>query len=370
MDLAPRALWKGFLKLSLVSCPIALYPALAANERISFRQVNKQTGNRLRHQLVDAVTGEQVQSHDKVRGYEVEDNKFLLVLDDELEAAEQDARRQPYSAVPSRPPAQEGVAKTVEVIAPAPSSRTMLPTDTKAQEEAAIPVRTEWPKPEPLSSLEENPIPTPTPIDDRTIQLDHFIPKTQVDPRYLNTPYYIVPTQDIGQEAFAVIRDAMRNKDVVGIGRVVLARRERPLILEPMGDGIRGTTLRYKHEIRDATDFFARIPRLKLPAEMVRIAQHIIQAKTTDFDLAFLEDRYRTVLIEKLEKKHAEMPRWDGMAKPSAESVISLMEVLKRSLAAEWPTRPAAGRITARRGMAARSKASGKQVAGRIRKLG
>ena len=158
MDLAARALWKGFLKLSLVSCPIALYPALAANERISFRQVNKQTGNRLRHQLVDVVTGEQVQSQDKARGYEVGENKFLLVHDDELEAAEQDARRQLYSAVPSRPPAQEGVAKTVEVIAPAPSSRTTLPTDTKAQEEAAI-VRTEWPKPEPLSSLEENPTP-------------------------------------------------------------------------------------------------------------------------------------------------------------------------------------------------------------------
>jgi Ku protein len=367
MDLAPRALWKGFLKLSLVSCPIALYSALAANERITFRQVNKQTGNRLRHQLVDAVTGEQVQSQDKARGYEVGENKFLLVQDDELEEAEQDARHRPYSAVPSRPPAQDDVSNTVEVIAPAPSSRTPQSTDTNPQEAARV--RTEWPKPEALSSLKENPIPTPTPIDDRTIQLDHFVPKTQVDPRYLNTPYYIVPTQDIGQEAFAVIRDAMRNKDVVGIGRVVLARRERPLILEPMGDGIRGTTLRYTHEIRDSTDFFARIPRLKLPAEMVRIAQHIIQAKTTDFDFAFLEDRYRTVLIEKLEKKHAEMPRWDGMAKPSAESVISLMEVLKRSLAAEWPTRPAAGRVTARRGMAARSKAPGKQVGGsRIRK--
>jgi DNA end-binding protein Ku len=222
-----------------------------------------------------------------------------------------------------------------------------------------------------LMSLGENPIPTPTPIDDRTIQLDHFIPKTQVDPRYLNTPHYIVPTQDIGQEAFAVIRDAMRNKDVVGIGRVVLARRERPLILEPMGDVIRGTTLRYKHEIRDATDLFALIPRLKLPAEMMQIAQHIIQAKTTDFDLAFLEDRYLTVLIEKLEKKHAEMPRSDGMAKPSAQSVIRLMEVLKRSLAAEWPTRPPAGRVTARRGMAARSKPPGKQAGGsRIRKRG
>jgi DNA end-binding protein Ku len=370
MDLAARAFWKGFLKLSLVSCPIALYPALAANERISFRQVNKQTGNRLRHQLVDTVTGEQVQSQDKARGYEVGENKFLLVHDEEIEAAEQDARRRPYSAVPSPSPAQKDVSRTVEVISPAPSSKTTLFTETTAHEEAAILVRAQWSRSEPISSVEQNPIPTPTPIDDRTIQLDHFIPKTQVDPRYLNTPYYIVPTQDIGQEAFAVIRDAMRNADVVGIGRVVLARRERPLILEPMGDGIRGTTLRYQHEIRDATDYFARIPRLKLPAEMVRIAQHIIQAKTTDIDLAFLEDRYRTVLIEELEQKHAEKTRRDEMAKPPAESVISLMEVLKRSLAAEWPKRPAVGRAAARRGKAARSKTPGKQAAGRMRKLG
>ena len=306
---SPCALEGLFEALSLVSCPIALYPALAENERISFRQVNKQTGNRLRHQLVDAVTGEQVQSHAKARGYEVGENKFLLVQDEELKAAEQDARHRPYSTVPSRPPAQENVSKTIELFVPAPSSRTTLPTDTKGQEEAAKPARTERLKPEPLSSLEEDPIPAPTPIDDRTIQLDYFFPKAQVDPRYLNMPYYIVPAQDIGQEAFAVIRDAMRNKNVVGMGRVVLARRERPLILEPMSDGIRATTLRYKHEIRDATDFFARIPKVKLPAEMVRIAEHIIQAEATDFDIAFLEDRYRTVLIEKLEKKHAEMPR-------------------------------------------------------------
>ena len=141
-----------FEALSLVSCPIALYPALAANERISFRQVNKQTGNRLRHQLVDAVTGEQVQSHDKARGYEVGENKFLLVQDEELKAAEQDARHRPYSTVPSRPPAQENVSKTIELFVPAPSSRTTLPTDTKGQEDAAKSARTERPKPEPLSS--------------------------------------------------------------------------------------------------------------------------------------------------------------------------------------------------------------------------
>src|SRR4030095_477500 len=100
IDVVPRAHWKGFLKLSLVSCPIALYPAIAANERVSFRQVNKQTGNRLRLQLVDSVTGKQVQSHDKGLGYEVGENQFLLVGEDEVEAAEQEARRRPYSAAP------------------------------------------------------------------------------------------------------------------------------------------------------------------------------------------------------------------------------------------------------------------------------
>src|SRR3954451_22168563 len=107
--MAPRPHWKGYLKLLLVSCPIALYPAVNAAERISFRQVNRQTGNRLRQQLVDAVTGEPVQAHDKTRGYEVGENQFLLLRDDELEAAERDARRRPFSAVPTSRAAQEYV---------------------------------------------------------------------------------------------------------------------------------------------------------------------------------------------------------------------------------------------------------------------
>jgi DNA end-binding protein Ku len=165
--------------------------------------------------------------------------------------------------------------------------------------------------------------------------------------RYLDTPYYVVPRDEVGQEAFAVIRDAMRGKGVVGMGRVVLARRERPIILEPMGDGIRGTTLRYSHEIRDAADYFSDIPELKLPDEMLRIAEHIIETKTSDFDPTFLEDRYRTVLIEKLEKKQADVPRKHVVAQPLAENVISLMDVLKRSLAAELP-RPRAASKAAR----------------------
>src|SRR3954451_21767504 len=102
--MAARAHWKGFLKLSLVSCPIALYPAIAAAEKISFRQVNRETGNRLRQQLVDAVTGELVASHNKGRGYEVGENDFLLVENEELQSAQQEARERPFSAAPASAP--------------------------------------------------------------------------------------------------------------------------------------------------------------------------------------------------------------------------------------------------------------------------
>src|SRR4051794_4496360 len=102
--MAPRSQWNGYLRLALVSCPISLYPAVSAAEKISFRQVNRETGHRLRQQLVDAVTGEVVESHNKGRGYEVGESEFLLVQDDELAAARQEARERPFSAAPDRSP--------------------------------------------------------------------------------------------------------------------------------------------------------------------------------------------------------------------------------------------------------------------------
>src|SRR5947209_640131 len=107
--MAARAHWKGFLKLSLVSCPIALYPAVSAAEKISFRQVNRETGNRLRQQLVDAVTGEPVEFRNKGRGYEVGENDFLIVQDEELAAAQREARVRPFSAAPARSPESDSV---------------------------------------------------------------------------------------------------------------------------------------------------------------------------------------------------------------------------------------------------------------------
>jgi len=305
--MAPRPYWKGHLKLSLVSCPIALYPAVDASERVSFRQVNRETGNRLRQQLVDSVTGETVETYEKARGYEVGDNQFVVVEDEELERARAEARTRPYAAAS---PSERDVESSHKHAA-------LKRADKQAEEEFI----------QPRPRL-ENP---------RTIEIERFIPKAQIDPRYHHTPYYIAPRDLVGQEAFAVIRDAMSGKDVVGMGRVILSNRERPIIVEPMGLGLRGMTLRYAHEIRSEAEYFADIPELDLPREMLGVAEHIVAAMLANFDPAYLEDRYRTALVSMLKTKQPVVPSRAGPAVPSRKNVIDLMEVLQRSLAVKQP---------------------------------
>jgi DNA end-binding protein Ku len=322
--MALRSHWKGYLKLSLVSCPIALYPAIAVSERISFRQVNRETGNRLRQQLVDSVTGEVVESHNKGRGYEVGENQFLMVQNEELHAAQHEARTRPFSATPSRP-APEAEAEPHD--SPARRGAALKVAETRKQEDAPPIVAPSAPPPRPIIE------------NTRTIELDRFVPREQIDPRYYNTPYYIAPRDQIGLEAFAVIRDAMAGKGLVGMGRVVLANRERPIVIEPMGRGLRGITLRYAHEVRSETEYFSNIPRMELPDEMVRITEHILETKQEDFDPAYLEDRYRTVLVEKLREKQAQMPRRSVASVPSQQNVFNLMDALRRSIEGEQPAK-------------------------------
>src|SRR3954452_7217756 len=209
--MAPRAHWKGFLKLSLVACPVALYPAISAAERISFRQVNKETGNRLRQQLVDTATGEVIASYNKGRGYEVGENEFLVVEHEELAAVQREARERPFNSPAARslttPPTQKQPVKASE-----PTRRA-----ERAREETASPIVS---PPEPPRPIVEN---------NRTIELDRFVRPKEIDAAYYNMPYFIVPRDAVGQEAFAVIRDAMAHKKLVGLGPVVLASRERPI---------------------------------------------------------------------------------------------------------------------------------------------
>ena len=260
--MAPRAYWKGYLKLSLVSCPIALNPATSSSERISFRQINKKTGHRLRQQLVDEATREPVEAEDKGKGYEIDKGVYIEVDDDEIEAIQVESKH--------------------------------------------------------------------------TVEIDSFVPAAQIDKRFYDSPYYIVPTDSVGQEAFAVIRDAMRGKGMVALGRIVLAKRERVIALEPYGKGLLGTTLRYGYEVRKPEEYFDGIEDIKVPAEMLKLAEHILDTKKGDFDPSAFEDHYETALIELLRKKQA------GFKPPKSKehvaaprNVINLMDALRRSVEAE-----------------------------------
>jgi DNA end-binding protein Ku len=259
--MAPRAYWKGYLKLSLVSCPIALNPAASSSERVSFRQINKRTGNRLRQQLVDDETREPVDAADRGKGYEVAKNEYMLIEDEELDALE----------------------------------------------------------------IESN----------HTIEIDSFVPAAQIDKRFYDNPYYIIPNDKVGQEAFAVIRDAMRGKGMVALGRVVMAKRERVIALEPHDRGLLGTTLRYQYEVRNADEYFEEIPDIKVPGEMLKLAEHILETKSGDFDPSQFKDRYEETLVEFLRKKQAHIPVKKGREEFAAPNVINLMDALRRSVQAE-----------------------------------
>jgi DNA end-binding protein Ku len=256
-----RPYWKGYLRLSLVTCPIALYTGTSSTERVSFRQINKKTGNRLRQQLVDEVTREPVGNEDKGRGYEYSKNAYIPVEDDELDAV----------------------------------------------------------------AVESN----------HTIEIDSFVPREQIDERYLDSPYYLTPDDKVGQEAFAVIREAMRDKGMVALARVVLSKRERVVMLQPWDKGLMGTTLRYPYEIRDAKEYFDDIPNMKVAPDMLKLAEHILQNKAANFDPSQFVDHYEEAVVDMLKKKQAGIPAPRERAAARPQNVVNLMDALRRSVAQE-----------------------------------
>src|SRR3954463_7623927 len=132
--------------------------------------------------------------------------------------------------------------------------------------------------------IEDEEVDAVTIESNHTIEIDSFVPREQIDERYLDSPYYLVPDDRVGQEAFAVIRDAMLGKNMVALGRIVLAKRERVVMLQPWDKGLVGTTLRYPYEVRDAKDYFEEIPEMKLPKDMLQLAEHILETKAGDFE--------------------------------------------------------------------------------------
>src|ERR1700712_4219829 len=232
--MARRAYWKGFLRLSLVTCPIALFPATSESEKISFNQINKKTGHRIKYQKIDADTGEEVSSEDIIKGYKVDTDRYLEVSKDELEKI----------------------------------------------------------------ALESS----------RTIEIDEFVPRTEIDDLYLVRPYFIVPDGKVGHDADAVIRETIRSLDQVALARVVLTNREHVIALEARDKGLMGMLLRYPYEVRDSSEYFDDIQEVKVTKDMLDLAKHIVEQKSGHFDPSKFQDHYETALQDLLQKKQAGQP--------------------------------------------------------------
>jgi DNA end-binding protein Ku len=255
--MAPRANWKGFLRLSLVTCPVALYPATSESEKVSFNQLNRKTGHRIKYAKVDADTGEEVANEDIVKGYKVDTDTFIEVTKDELENV----------------------------------------------------------------ALEST----------RTIDIDEFVDRSEIDPRYLIRPYYLRPDGKVGHDAFAVIRETIREMDKVAIGRVVLTNREHIIALEPLDKGLMGTLLRYPYEVRDPAEYFDEIQDVKVTKDMLDLARHIVDQKSGSFEPDKFEDQYETALVDLINQKRAGKPI-TPKERPRGENVVDLMDALRKSV--------------------------------------
>jgi DNA end-binding protein Ku len=261
--MAPRAYWKGHLRLSLVTCPIELFPATSEAEKTHFHQINKKTGHRLRQQMVDETTGKVVEKEDKGRGYELSKGRYVEIDQEELEDVQVESTH--------------------------------------------------------------------------TVDIDAFVPAAEIDKRYLDKPYYVVPRGKTGAEAFMVIRDAMKDKDRVAIARIVMAHREHIIALEPLGKGLLGTTLRYAYEVRDEKAYFSEISSPRIAKDMINLAEHILDTKAAHFDPKKFNDRYETALRKLVKRKASGKTIEKPAAKERPDNVVDLMDALRRSVGGEKP---------------------------------
>lgn len=259
--MAPRANWKGYMRLSLVSCPVALFPAATTVAKISFNTLNRETGHKVKRLLVEPDTGKEVPADQQVKGYPVGRNAYIRIEDHEIEE-----------------------------------------------------IRLETSK---------------------TIELEKFVPRSEIDSRYMDTPYYIAPDGMVGIDAFAVLRDAMRDADMVAIGRVVLQRRERIMMIEPWEKGLLATVLRFANEVRSTTAYFEDIPDVEVDDEARNLAEVIMRRKSGNFDPQEFEDRFEKALVDLIKHKEAGMPLPSFVIDEPARNVINLMDALKRSVEKE-----------------------------------
>ena len=267
--MAPRSFWKGYLKLSLVTCAVSMTPATGEGGKIRFHTLNRATHNRVESRYVDAVSGKRVDDDDIARGYPRGEDDYVLLEDEELDAVALDSTR--------------------------------------------------------------------------TIDIETFVPADSIAWIWHDKPHYLAPDDEVGEEAFSVIRAAMEATETVGIARVVLYRRERAVMLEPRGKGIVLWTLRYGDEVRPSDDYFSAIPKEKPERDELALVKKLIAARKQDFDPERLQDPVEERLHEMIaarskgrKKKKVAEPK----AEPAGDNVVNIMDALRRSLEAE--AKPAA----------------------------
>ncbi len=264
--MAPRSFWKGYLKLSLVTCPVAMTPATSESEKVRFHAINRHTGNRVRNRYVDAETGKPVRDEDQVHGFRKGDDAYVVIEDEELDSI----------------------------------------------------------------ALEST----------HTIDIETFVPRDSIGWIWHDKPYFLVPDDKVGEEAFAVIRDAMRTTGMVGISRVVLFRRERAVMLEASGKGILAWTLRFGDEVREAGDYVADSENARPEPKLMRLVGKLIDERTKEWSPSMVEDPVQGKLLEIIEAKRKK--RKPAKSKPAPEpapdtpsNVVSIMEALRRSVEQE-----------------------------------
>jgi DNA end-binding protein Ku len=252
-----------------------LFPATSEREKISFHQLNKETGNRIRYRKVDAVTGDEVESADIIKGYEVAKGEYIELEPEELDAV----------AIESK----------------------------------------------------------------RVIGIEEFVPKTEIDELYLRDPYFIVPDGEVGQQAFSVIREAIRKEGMVALGKVVFTSREHIIALEPRNNGMVGVTLRYPYEVRQPEEYFDTIDDEKVPKDMLDLAIHIVDTKRGKFEPEKFEDYYENALKELLRKKQ-KGEKIERPKEPARTNVVNLMDALRESVQAAGSKRSNATRAQKKKG--------------------
>lgn len=262
--MAARAYWQGQIRLALVSIPVEVYAATKSGAAIAFHQIHEPSGKRINYEKVVQGIGP-VDRDEIVKGYEVSKGNYVLLEDDEIEAAKVESRK--------------------------------------------------------------------------TLDLVQFVDAGEIDVFYFEKPYYVVPADDLAEEAFIVLREAMKNAGKVGIGQISVRGRETLVSLKPCGKGLVLETMRYEDEVRKAQSYFKEIPATKPDKALLDLATTLIEQRSAPFDAGEFHDRYVDALKKLIEKKRKSKGKKIledvEEPEPTGSNVIDLMAALKRSVGGE-----------------------------------